>query len=115
MSTATAEKVAYVDATSAAEVFERISGALRAAGHANPTAWIDAMVANYGDQVKDEQPMVARFVANSHWRYILGLYGANTDTDTSNARFCMDDHCNEEEWFKLLTKIVVPCIMKCGL
>lgn len=115
MSTATAEKEEYVVAQSATEVFDRITGALRAAGHQNPTAWIEAMEANYGPQVHQESAGVARFVANSHWRYILGLHAANTGTDTSNARFCTDDHCDEAEWFKMLTKIVVPCIMRCGL
>jgi hypothetical protein len=115
MTTATAEKQEYVDATSAEELFNKISGLLSEAGHQNPTAWIDAMVANFGPQVRHEQPTIARAAANSHWRYILGIHGVRNNVDTSNARFCIEDMCKEYEWYKLMKQIVVPAIIQCGL
>jgi len=115
MSTATAEKQVYVDAKTAPELFDKISNLLAEAGHKDPTAWVNGMVANYGDQVTREPVMVARHAANSHWRYILGTHGVNAGVDTSNARFCIEDNCNEYEWHKLFKQIVVPCIIQCGL
>jgi len=79
------------------------------------TRWLDAMVANFGPQVRDEPVMVARHAANSHWRYILGVHAVNNNVDTSNARFCIEDNCNEFEWFKLMKDIVIPTAVKCGL
>lgn len=115
MSTNTLETPAYVPAKDAQDVFDKISGLLQGAGHTNSTAWINGMVANYGEQVKNETPDIARFVANSYWCYALGLHSARTGVDTSNARLCIEDRCGENDWYELFQNYVAPAIVKFGL
>lgn len=109
------QPVAYVPAEDAQGVFNKMSEALQAAGHATPTAWINGFMSQYGAQVQNEPPTVARFAANSYWCYVLGLHAAKTGEDTTNARFCLEDRCEEKEWYDLVVKVVAPAIVKFGL
>jgi len=114
--TAIAEPVdTNVDATTAAGVFDKITAMLQEAGHPNPESWRQDFVTAYGEQVNEETPHVARVAANSYWRFMLGRHSYRTKQDTSDARFCLEDACSEEEWQKLFKQIVAPAIVRLGV
>lgn len=80
---------------------------LTAAGHPNPSAWLQYLPADYA-----AAPSVGHkvFLVNRAWRLILGSV-----PDTSDVRYCLVETDRVADWQRSFEQGVIPCAVKHNL
>lgn len=89
------------------DLVNMVTDVLIKCGHTRPEDWKRGL---HPDAINNSDMHAQRFLINRHWRVILGEIPESFD-----ARFCLVDTGDLDDWLRLFETGVVPCILKHNL
>lgn len=96
---------------------DQVTSILAEARHPNPHFWLDGL---HPHAQSSPDTKVQRFLINRQWQLIFGATPpAAVDpsfvTASMDARFCLLENGEIEDWLKSFRNGVLPCVMKYNL
>jgi hypothetical protein len=90
-----------------------VTAEFQAAGHSVPDAWLskDVDESSYASQLRTAPPVAQRDLINRIFRLLLSRYPA----ETMEARYCLTNSGDLQDWLAGIRGVVIPDLMRLRL